>query len=85
MNTDNIKINLLNLISKLFIEEGIDTDLIEHTDFFSDLGIDSLLFISMVVEIETFFSLEIPDDLLLIDNFRTFDMIVKIVENEMTQ
>lgn len=81
MNTDNIKSELINLISALFNKKGFDTDLIEHADLVNDLGIDSITFISMVVEIESHFNIEVPDDFLLMDYFKNIDAIVKIIED----
>lgn len=82
MNTENIKSELINLIPTLFNEKGFDTDLIEYVDLVNDLGMDSITFISMVVEIENFFDITVPDDLLLMDNYKNIDNIVKIIEDE---
>ena len=83
MITDNIKAELITLISALFKEKGFDVELIEHADLINDLGMDSITFISMVVEIEARFNIEVPDDFLLMDYFINVDAIVKIIDNEM--
>lgn len=77
---ENIKIELINLLSVLFKDKGFNVDLIEYTDLISDLAMDSLTFISMVVELEAHFNIEVPDDLLLIEKFKNVDDIIKILE-----
>ena len=42
---------------------------------------DSITFISIVVEIEDVFEITVSDDLLLIENFRNVDSIIQIVED----
>ena len=49
-----------------------------------DLGMDSITFISIIVEIEDMFGITIPDEMLLIENFRNVDEIVRLIENETT-
>ena len=80
MNTDNIKVELVNLISTLFKNKGFEVEIIEYADLINDLGMDSITFISMVVEIEAYFNMEVPDDYLLMEKFKTVDDIVKIIE-----
>lgn len=82
MNTDDIKGKLMNLISILFSEKGFDSELIEHVDLIGDLGMDSIAFISMIVEIEAHFNIEVPDDYLIMDHFKNVDAIIKIIANE---
>ena len=43
---------------------------------------DSLSFISIVIETESTFDITIPEEMLLMENFRTVDRIIEIVENE---
>lgn len=44
------------------------------------LQMDSLNFIGMIVSIETTFSIEIPDDLLVADTLSSFDGIYHVLE-----
>jgi len=82
MTIDNIKAELITLISVLFKEQGFDVDLIEYVDLIDDLGMDSVTFISIVIEIEAHFNMTVPEDLLLMECFKSVDDIVKIIANE---
>ena len=79
MTDVNIKNELIRLVSELFQDKGIDPDLIEYVDLIDDLGMDSMLFLSVVIELETAFDIIIPDDLLLMGNFSTIDKICSLV------
>lgn len=83
MNRDEIKIKLISLCSEVFRNSGVDTDLIEYTDFADDLGMDSITFITLVVEIEACFGITVPDDMLLMDNFKNVDDAVQIVAEQL--
>ena len=79
MTDVNIKNELIKLVSELFQDKGIDSDLIEYVDLIDDLGMDSMLFLSVIIELETTFGIIIPDDLLLMDNFSTIEKICSLV------
>lgn len=79
MNQNELKQRVVKLCFSLFKTSGIDIKLIEYVDFLEDLGLDSISFITLVVELESDFGLEIPDDKLLMDNFRNIDAIVHII------
>lgn len=85
MSKDNIKKELIDLLSRLFINSGFDVDIVEYMDFINDGGMDSLTFISMVIEIEEYFNIIIPDDLLLPENFKFVDGIVSIIDKELSK
>ena len=53
-------------------------------DLIDDLGMDSMTFISIVVEIEFVFNIIVPDDILLMENFKNVDDIVGVIENMMS-
>lgn len=78
----NIKNEVVELISKLFSDKGFDADIIEYIDLIDDAGMDSINFISIVVEIEAKFNIIVPDEMLVMDNFRNIDGIVDLVERE---
>ena len=84
MMPDNIKAELITLISVLFKEKGFDVEIIEYADLINDIGMDSITFISMVVEIEAHFNIEVPDDFLLMEHFKSIDDIVKIIACEIS-
>ncbi len=79
---DDIRNEVINLISELFLDKGFDADIIEYIDLIDDAGMDSITFISIIVEIEAKFDIIVPDDMLLMDNFRNVDDIVTLVECE---
>lgn len=82
MTTETIKQEVIELISELFKDKGFDIDILEYVNLIDDMGMDSITFISIVVEIEAHFGIEIPDDMLLLESFKSVDNIVFIVENE---
>ena len=83
MTTETIKQEVIELISELFKDNGFDIDILEYVDLIDDLGMDSITFISIVVEVEAHFNIEVPDDMLLMDNFKKVDNIVNIIMNEL--
>ncbi len=76
---ENVREKLIELLIELFQNQSFDVGIIEHVDLIDDVGIDSLTFISLVVEIEAKFEINIADEKLLISNFRTVDDIEKII------
>ena len=85
MTKETIKQEVIELISELFKDKGFDIDILEYVDLIDDLGMDSITFISIVVEIEAHFDIEVPDDMLLLEKFKCVDDIVSIVENELSK
>lgn len=85
MTTEIIKQEVIELISELFKDKGFDIDILEYVDLIDDLGMDSITFISIVVEIEAHFDIEVPDEMLMLENFKSVDNIVSIVENELSK
>lgn len=80
MNKDFLKKNIKEIIiSKLNLQE-LDDEIIENMDLYLDAAMDSLTFISIIIEIENVFDIIIPDDLLIMDKFRNFKKICDIVE-----
>ena len=78
MNCEEIKKKIILLCAEIFQNSSIDANLIEYVDFVDDLGMDSLTFITLIVEIETKFDITIPDELLFMENFRCLENIVKV-------
>lgn len=77
----NIKNEVIDLISELFSDKGFDTDIVEYIDLIDDAGMDSITFVSIVVEIEAKFDIIVPDEMLAMDNYRNVGDIVTIVEH----
>lgn len=83
MKTDIIKQEVIELISELFKDKGFDVDILEHVNLIDGLEMDSITFISIVVEVEAHFNIEVPDDMLLFENFKCVDDIVSVIEHEL--
>lgn len=81
MDNNEIKSELIDILAEQFADSGINRDILEYTDFIDDLGMDSIAFISIIIEIEDLFKITIPDDILLMENFRSVDSIIGIIEN----
>jgi acyl carrier protein len=85
MTTETIKQGVIELISELFKDKGFDIDVLEYVDLIDDLGMDSITFISIVVEVEVYFDIEVSDNMLLLENFKCVDDIVSVIENELSK
>ncbi len=85
MSIEEVRTELVHLISVLFKDKGFDTELIEYANLIDDLGMDSITFISIVVKIETRFGITVPDDLLLMDNFKTINGINDLVNQILSE
>ena len=85
MKTETIKQEVIELVSELFKDKGFDIDIIEYVDLIDDMGMDSITFISIVVEIEAHFGIEVPDDMLLLENFKCVDDIISVIENGLSK
>ena len=81
MNREEIKQRLIDMLQELFPEAVIDKDMLEYVDLIDDLGMESITFVSVVVEVEDLFGITIPDDVLLLDYFRNVNGILKIIED----
>lgn len=82
---DEIKEKVIKLCNEVLEDSDIDADMIEYVDFSDDLGMDSIKFISLIVEIESRLNIIIPDDYLLIDYFNNIDNIMQIVMSEINK
>lgn len=85
MNIENIKVHIIDIIAKLFCDQGVDPEVLQFVDLIDDLGMDSITFISIVVEVESCFDITVPDDMLLLESFRCVDDIAILVEKEILQ
>lgn len=81
MDKNEIKSKLVDMLAVLFSDNGVDKDVLEYADLIDDLGMDSITFISIIVEIEDAFEIIVPDDMLLMENFRNLDLIIQIIED----
>ena len=79
-NNIEIKNRIITILSRLFAESGVDTDILEYVDLVDDLGMDSINFISLIIELEAEFDIQIPDEWLQMDTFQTYTQIYTAVE-----
>lgn len=80
MNANEIKYILVDMLQTVFLHK-VNKDVLEYIDFIDDLGMDSITFISVVVEIENAFGITVPDNAMSMDNFRNVDAIIRIIED----
>ncbi|MCI8332691.1 MAG: acyl carrier protein [Clostridiales bacterium] len=83
MNRTEIKNKLIDKLAILFENTNIDYDLLEYIDLIDDLGMDSITFITIIVEIEALFGIIVPDEKLQMDYFKNVCDIVEIVAKEL--
>lgn len=81
MDKNEIKSKLVDMLAVLFSDNGVDKDVLEYADLIDDLGMDSITFISIIVEIEDAFEIIVPDDMLLMENFRNVVLIIQIIKS----
>lgn len=74
-----IKEKIIGILTSLFSDSGVDTDILEYVDLIDDLGMDSINFVSLIIELEATFDVQIPDEWLLMEKFRTFSQIYSAV------
>lgn len=81
-STDNaeIKEKIINVLDRLFSDAGIDEDILEYVDLIDDLGMDSIIFVSLMIELETEFGIRIPDEWMMLNKFQNYSQISHAVE-----
>ncbi len=79
MTRETIKQKVIELISELFKGNSLDFEVVDYIDLINDLGMDSITFITLIVEVEARFDITVPDDVLLMEHFRNVDNIVQII------
>ena len=79
-----IKEKIIGILAKLFAESGVDADVLEYVDLTDDLGMDSVSFISLIIELEAEFDIQIPDEWLMTDKFQNYSLIYDAVETLLT-
>lgn len=77
-------VNIKHIIAEIIENRGI-----EYTEDDTLLNIDSLQFISMVIELEEILDITISDDYLVLDSFSSFtnieNMITDILQNSVSE
>lgn len=73
--------NLQSKIVKLMVEVGELSDNIGLDTTFQEVGLESITFITIVVEIEDYFEIEFHDENMLISKYQTVGDLVNYVES----
>ena len=80
---NEMTIRILDVVNKCINskedEDMIEIDNTQLDDDLVELGVDSITFIRIVVELEELFEIEIPDEKLLITEMGTIYKIVEVV------
>lgn len=76
---NEIQEKILKIVNESIEDTEINLDQLE-TDL-SELGMDSLTFIRIVVTLEEEFDIEVPDEFLLISEMNTIQKIIKIISS----
>lgn len=76
MEKSEIRINVLKCMENI----GIFVDVNDYDIVLDNYIEDSIQFITLVIEMENIFNIEIPDDLLTISNFESINKICELLE-----
>ena len=77
ISREEIKNRVVDLIKSVSIDPQIEN--IDDADIIEDFLLSSIIFISLIVEIEKNFDIEIADEYLDMNVFRKIDQIVDII------
>ena len=77
MKVDDICSNVIRILGNYL--DGVEWDGVGHDADLTEQGMDSMIFIQVVVDIEAQFDIEIPDDYLLAEKMNTIGKISNIV------
>ena len=83
MDRNEVKSIVIDILVDVFSGKGIDTANAENLDLIIDLGMDSILFMTLLIEIEQKFDITIPDEKINMNNFRTIENLVCTVRDIM--
>ncbi len=75
----SIEDKVINIISNNVLNKEIVID--KNTNLVQDLVLDSIVFIQIILDIETEFEVEFPDELLTMDSLSSLNTIVSIIKN----
>lgn len=81
MTREEIKQNLIKVLSNNISENKTNEYDYENINIIDEYDIDSLTFISIIIDLEHIFNVIIPDDLLQMDEFSDFNNIVNILDS----
>ena len=83
MTKYEVKKTIINIICNELFKTRPDENMIEYMDLVDDAGMESISYISIIVELEAEFEITIPDECLLMDNFRNVNDIIAIVTKQL--
>lgn len=73
------KVTIEKIVEVINVSENIDVNVNQLDDNLSDIGMDSITFIQMVVNLEEVFECEIPDSKLLMSEMDTIRKIAEVL------
>jgi acyl carrier protein len=82
MNTEDIANNLKSNIVNLLNRPEIADEISDQTELFN-MGMDSVILVSLVVQIEQEFEIFFEDEELVAENFQTIELIVERIIEKM--
>lgn len=82
MTIDSIKEALVNILKRILEDDEIEIS--NYDEKLSHLGLDSLSFISFIVEIEEEFNIELPNELLSLYDLENINKIAVIVNERLS-
>lgn len=71
--------DIRNEICKIFVENNVSEEQIDDETLLREVGINSLSFIKIAVEIENRFNVSFPEEKLLLDEFDNFRSLLDYV------
>ncbi|MCI8371884.1 MAG: acyl carrier protein [Lachnospiraceae bacterium] len=76
---NEIKEIIVDIIKELI--KDISLDLLQADADLVDLGLDSVVFVQLIVELEEKFQVDVPDEVLFISELNTINKMTQLVEN----
>ncbi len=74
------KVKYSEEIREILYKIGFDLKF-EDTDSFEEMGLDSIIFVKLILETEYRFDIEFPEDLFLFSNVKSVANLSKIIES----
>ena len=72
----NVKEKVIDIIKKLTVRDGMGIEIAKDSNLFRDLGIDSVMLIQVITEIEEEFDIEFDEDF----DYEEYAEVGKIIE-----
>ena len=85
MKENNLKESLVSFLTEFFPDLESKLDDLEAVNFYTDYGLDSITFVTMVIRIEEAFNIIIPTEHIVMENFVTFNKIQALINRCMNE